>query len=93
MAIVNGRYLSSLVTDPADGRIPALTQAAKARVADRAAALARSDGPEDRTLSLKTDKWPDRHASITRAPFRRRVAERMASIRVRISANSLVPRS
>jgi hypothetical protein len=51
MAIVNGRYLSSLVTDPADGRIPALTQAAKARVADRAAALARSDGPEDRTLS------------------------------------------
>jgi hypothetical protein len=50
-AIVNGRYISSLVSDPADGRIPALTQAAKARVADRAAALARSDGPEDRTLS------------------------------------------
>ena len=51
MAVVNGRYLSSLVADPADGRIPALTQAARARVADRAAALARSDGPEDRTLS------------------------------------------
>lgn len=51
LAIVNGRYLSSLIFDPADGRIPALTQAAKARVADRAAALARSDGPEDRTLS------------------------------------------
>jgi hypothetical protein len=50
-AIVNGRYLSSLVSDPADGRIPELTQAAKARLADRAAALARNDGPEDRTLS------------------------------------------
>ena len=51
VAIVNGRYLSSLVSDPPDGRIPELTQAAKARLADRAAAIARSNGPEDRTLS------------------------------------------
>jgi hypothetical protein len=51
LAILNGRYLSSLVSDPADGRVPQLTQAAKARVADRAAALAQSNGPEHRTLS------------------------------------------
>ena len=60
-AIVNGRYLSSLVSDPADGRIPELTQAAKARLADRATALARSNGPEDRTLSercLRSAKGP-----------------------------------
>jgi hypothetical protein len=50
-AIVNGRYLSSLVSDPGDGRTPELTQAAKARLADRAAALARSNDPEDLTLS------------------------------------------
>ena len=51
LAIVNRRYLSSLVSDPPDGRVPELTQAARARQAGRAAALARSDGPEDRTLS------------------------------------------
>jgi hypothetical protein len=51
MAVVNGRYLSSLVSDPPDGRIPELTEAAKARLAERAAAMARSSGPEDRSLS------------------------------------------
>ena len=51
LAIVNGRYLSSLVSDPPDGRIPESTEASKARLAGRAAATARSSGPEDRTLS------------------------------------------
>ncbi|HEY7334471.1 MAG TPA: hypothetical protein VH639_06280 [Bryobacteraceae bacterium] len=50
-AIVNGRYLSSLVSDPPDGRIPEPTEASNARLAGRAAATARSSGPEDRTLS------------------------------------------
>jgi hypothetical protein len=50
LAIVNGRHITSLVSDPPDGRIPALTEAAKARLARRAAAEARSSGPEDRTL-------------------------------------------
>ena len=31
VAIVNGRYITSLVSDPPDGRIPELTEAAKAR--------------------------------------------------------------
>lgn len=51
LAIVNGRYITSLVSDPPDGRIPALTEAAKARLARRAAADARSSGPEDRSLA------------------------------------------
>jgi hypothetical protein len=51
LAMVNGRYPSSLVSDPPDGRIPESTESSKARLAGRAAAIARSDGPEDRTLS------------------------------------------
>ena len=51
VAIVNGRYITSLVSDPPDGRIPELTEAAKARIARRAEAGARSSGPEDRSLS------------------------------------------
>jgi hypothetical protein len=51
LALVNGRYLSSLVSDPPDGRIPETTQATKARLAGRTAAVARSGGPEDRVLS------------------------------------------
>jgi hypothetical protein len=51
LAVVNGRYLSSLVSDPPDGRIPETTQATKARLAGNAGALARSSGPEDRALS------------------------------------------
>ena len=43
---------TSLIVDPPDGRIPALTEAAAARAAERRAYLAEhpSDGPEDRTL-------------------------------------------
>jgi hypothetical protein len=41
---------TSLIVDPPDGRIPALTKAAKERAAARAAALDRpAHGPEDRT--------------------------------------------
>ena len=43
---------TSLIVDPPDGRIPALTEAAAARAAERRAYAAEhpSDGPEDRTL-------------------------------------------
>ena len=42
---------TSLIVDPPDGRIPALTEAASARAAERRAYAAEhpSDGPEDRT--------------------------------------------
>ena len=52
LARLNGRSLTSLVTDPSNGRIPGLTQAAR----DRAAAGAAdnrahpADGPENRSL-------------------------------------------
>jgi hypothetical protein len=43
---------TSLITDPADGKVPALTPQAKARAAAVGAALARpATGPADRTLS------------------------------------------
>ena len=43
---------TSLIVDPPDGRIPALTEAAAVRAAERRAYAAEhpSDGPEDRTL-------------------------------------------
>ena len=49
---VVGTRRTSLVIDPPDGRIPALTPAAQARVAARAALSQRiTEGPEDRSLS------------------------------------------
>jgi hypothetical protein len=53
VALVNGRYLTSLITDPADGRLPPLTPAATARAAARAEWRREhpSDGPEDRPLA------------------------------------------
>jgi len=53
MAIVKGAALTSLITEPADGRLPPLTAAAQARQTARAEARRRSpaDGPEDRTLN------------------------------------------
>jgi hypothetical protein len=53
MAIVNGVARTSLVVDPPDGRIPALTDDAQRRAQERAQ-LRRdhpSDGPEDRSLA------------------------------------------
>ena len=51
LAMLDGRYLTSLVSTPSDGRIPAATPEAQARLARRAEANARSGGPEDRSLS------------------------------------------
>ncbi len=49
---VVGTRRTSLVIDPPDGRIPALTPAARERVAARAALNQRiTEGPEDRSLS------------------------------------------
>jgi hypothetical protein len=42
---------TSLISDPKDGQIPAITPAAEARRAARAAAFARPDGPEDLGLA------------------------------------------
>ena len=51
-ARVNGRTRTSLIVDPLDGRIPALTADGQARAAARAEArrLHPADGPEDRSL-------------------------------------------
>src|SRR5438477_5909930 len=53
VAIVNGTKRTSLIFDPPDGRVPALTPEAQKRAADRAAARREhpSDGPEDRLLA------------------------------------------
>jgi hypothetical protein len=52
LARVNGKTRTSLIVDPPDGRIPALTPAAQARVAARAEERRQhaTDGPEDRSL-------------------------------------------
>ena len=51
-ARVHGRIRTSLVVDPSDGRIPALTPEAQQRAAARAEARRQhpADGPEDRSL-------------------------------------------
>jgi hypothetical protein len=51
-ARVNGRVRTSLIVDPPDGRIPALTPEGQQRAAARAEArrLHPADGPEDRSL-------------------------------------------
>ena len=52
LAVMNGRKLTSLVVDPPDGRVPALTAAARAKVAARNADNRErpADGPENRSL-------------------------------------------
>jgi hypothetical protein len=52
-ARVRGRIQTSLIVDPPDGRIPALTPDGQARADQRAAArrLHPADGPEDRSLA------------------------------------------
>jgi len=52
VAMLSGRRLTSLIVDPADGRLPPLTDAAKARNAARAADARehQADGPENRSL-------------------------------------------
>src|SRR5215211_3424916 len=51
-ARVNGRTRTSLIVDPADGKVPALTPDGQARANARAEArrLHPADGPEDRSL-------------------------------------------
>jgi len=51
-ARVNGKTRTSLIVDPPDGRIPALTSDGQARAAARAEARRQhpADGPEDRSL-------------------------------------------
>jgi hypothetical protein len=51
---------TSLVVDPPDGRVPALTAEGQARAEARAAARKRSpaDGPEDRSLAERCILWP-----------------------------------
>jgi hypothetical protein len=53
VAVVNGEARTSLIVDPADGRVPALTAEAAARQAARAQARRDrpADGPEDRALT------------------------------------------
>jgi hypothetical protein len=51
---------TSLVVDPPDGRVPALTAEAQQRAEARVAARRRSpaDGPEDRSLAERCILWP-----------------------------------
>jgi hypothetical protein len=57
---VVGTRRTSLVVDPPDGRVPALTADGQQRVDARAAARRRSpaDGPEDRSLAERCILWP-----------------------------------
>jgi hypothetical protein len=52
VATVRGKKLTSLIVDPPDGRVPALTPEGQARAAARAEARRQhpADGPEDRSL-------------------------------------------
>jgi hypothetical protein len=52
VAKVRGKYQTSLIVDPPDGRVPALTPQAQERAAARAAERRAhpADGPEDRSL-------------------------------------------
>jgi hypothetical protein len=52
LAAVNGRIRTSLVVDPSDGRLPALTADARAKATARAADAREhpADGPENRSL-------------------------------------------
>jgi len=52
VALVGGKYRTSLIVDPPDGRVPALTAEAQERAAARAAERRAhpADGPEDRSL-------------------------------------------
>ncbi|MEW6322255.1 MAG: hypothetical protein AB1635_14345 [Acidobacteriota bacterium] len=47
VAVVNGEYRSSLIVDPPDGRTPPLTDAARARVAERMAWIKSRGGEYD----------------------------------------------
>jgi hypothetical protein len=51
---------TSLIVDPPDGRIPALTPEAQKRAAERAEARRQhpADGPEDRSLQERCILWP-----------------------------------
>jgi hypothetical protein len=54
VAVVNGEYRTSLIVDPPDGRVPALTDEARARQAERtkrAAQFGQYDNPENRPLA------------------------------------------
>ena len=54
VAVVNGEYRSSLITDPPNGRIPALTPEGRARVGEfmkRVSQFGQYDNPENRPLS------------------------------------------
>ena len=58
----NGRRMSSFVIDPPDGRIPPLTDEARARAEARAARYTAAENPEDRELS-------DRCLGLAGPPF------------------------
>ena len=50
LALIDGRYPTSLIVEPADGQLPALTPAARARAATRASARS-FNGPTNFSLS------------------------------------------
>ncbi|MGE0814182.1 MAG: hypothetical protein AB7O93_12640 [Vicinamibacterales bacterium] len=54
VAVVNGEYRTSLIVDPPDGKVPALTDAGRARQAERQARarqFGQYDNPENRPLA------------------------------------------
>jgi hypothetical protein len=54
VAVVNGEHRTSLIVDPPDGRVPALTETAKVRQAERVkrfAQFGQYDNPENRPLA------------------------------------------
>ena len=71
---VVGTRRTSLVIDPPDGRVPALTPAAQGRVAARAARSQRiSEGPEDRPLGERCIVRPNAGPPMTPAGYNNNV--------------------
>jgi hypothetical protein len=73
--IVAGRKPTSLIVDPPDGRIPALTPEARERWGDLWTGE-RADGPQDRLLPercLRGDAGPPMLPNVSASPFEREV--------------------
>ena len=67
---IGSNLRTSVVVDPADGRVPALTPAARTAAAARAAIQRRSpEGPEDFALPVRCLVWPTSGPPMVPGPY------------------------
>jgi hypothetical protein len=67
---VSSNLRTSIVVEPADGRVPALTPAARAAAAERAAVQRRiPEGPEDFPLPVRCLVWPTSGPPMVPGPY------------------------